>query len=220
MADLTITLAGEDVVMLPERALYWPRTGSLFIADLHWGKAATLRSAAIALPGGTTTDDLARLSAVIERTGAGRVAVLGDLLHARAGRAPQTLAAITAWRARHPELELLLVRGNHDRHAGDPAADLGFECVDAPFGLGPFELRHVPATTGNGYVLAGHLHPGVVLNGPARQRIQLPCFWFGYGGAVLPAFGSVTGSARITPLAGDRVFAVAEGEILAVSGLR
>ena len=220
MPDMTIPLAGETVILLPERVLYWPRAGTLFVADLHWGKAATLRSAAIALPGGTTTDDLARLSAVIERTGAGRLAVLGDLLHAHAGRAPQTLAAITAWRERHLELELLLVRGNHDRYAGDPAAELGFECVDEPYRLGPFELRHVPATTGNGYVLAGHLHPGVVLNGPARQRLVLPCFWFGYGGGVLPAFGSITGTARITPLAGDLVFAVAESDVIAVSGLR
>ena len=36
-----------------------------------------------------------------------------------------------------------------------------------------------------GYVIAGHIHPGVRLRGAAREHARLPCFWFGAGGAVL-----------------------------------
>ena len=34
---LPITLAGEAVVLLPERALWWPRERALFVADVHLG---------------------------------------------------------------------------------------------------------------------------------------------------------------------------------------
>src|SRR3982074_1557313 len=54
--DLTIELAGEEIILLPERAIYWPRAETLFVADTHWGKDATFRAAAIAVPGGTLRD--------------------------------------------------------------------------------------------------------------------------------------------------------------------
>ena len=74
-ADLIVELAGEIITLLPERAMYWPRAETLFVADTHWGKDATFRAAAIAVPGGTLRDDLDRLGATIQRTGARRLIV-------------------------------------------------------------------------------------------------------------------------------------------------
>jgi DNA ligase-associated metallophosphoesterase len=219
MSDCSITLAGEAVTLLPERALYWHRSEALIAADLHWGKAATFRASGIALPGGTTSDDLARLDRALARTGARRLIVLGDLFHARAGRiAAPTLAAIRAWRPRRADVEILLVRGNHDRHAGDPPADLRINAVNAPAFVPPFVLRHEPAESTAGYGLAGHLHPAAALVGPGRQRERLPCFLVGPRAAVLPAFGSFTGSAVVEPRPDHRVFVVAGDEVLEVSG--
>ena len=216
MFDVTIELAGEEVLLLPERALFWPRMATLFVADTHWGKAATFRAAGIALPGGTTTDDLARLGRVVQRTGVQRLVLLGDLLHAKAGRAWQTLEAVTSWRAEWPEVEVLLVRGNHDWHAGDPPQEWGFAVVDAPHAMSPFVLLHQPNEQSDGYALAGHLHPGARLQGQGRQRLQLPCFWFGARVGVLPSFGSFTGMAVVTPAPGDRVYVIAEDAVLAL----
>ena len=44
MPDMTIPLAGETVILLPERVLYWPRAGTLFVADLHWGYVESHRA--------------------------------------------------------------------------------------------------------------------------------------------------------------------------------
>ena len=214
--DATTELAGETVTLLPERALYWPRRATLFVADLHWGKAAAWRAAGVPLPGGSTSADLDRLSGCIERSGARRLALLGDLIHARAGRAEATLAAISAWRERHAALQLLLVRGNHDQHAGDPPAAWNIETVDAPYLEAPFVLRHHPEPSTEGYTLAGHLHPAVAMNGSGRQRLRLPCFWFGATVGVLPAFGGLTGSAVVAPAAGDNVFVIADDQVLRV----
>ena len=93
---------GEELWLLPERAVFWPRAGALIIADAHFGKAATFRAAGIPVPGGTTAEMLRRLDAALDRGGATRLLVLGDLLHARAGRAPRTLELVAAWRAARP----------------------------------------------------------------------------------------------------------------------
>jgi uncharacterized protein len=216
-ADLRIERAGEQLILLPERALFWPREGLLIAADLHWGKAATFRAAGLAIPEGSTADDLARLDRVLGRTGARRLALLGDLLHARAGRAEALIEQIGSWRARWPDLEILLVRGNHDRGAGDPPAEWGFRCVDEPFDAPPFVLRHHPGESTAGYVLAGHLHPAVRLRGAGRQQLRLACFWFGQRVGVLPAFGGFTGSAVVAPGPGDRVFALTGDEVVSVT---
>lgn len=218
MTDARARLAGEEIVLLPERALFWPRTATLVAADFHWGKAATFRAAGIPIPTGATSDDLARLDAALLRTCARRLVVLGDLFHARAGRiATRTVAELRAWRETRGDLEMLLVRGNHDRHAGDPPDDLRINCVNAPAFLPPFVLRHEPAAADDAYTLAGHLHPGIVLAGPGLQRERLPCFWLSPRTAVLPAFGSFTGLGPVAPEPGDRIFVIAGDEVLAVS---
>ena len=141
---ITTELQGEAVTLLPERAVYWPRAAALIIADPHFGKAAAFRAGGIPVPGGTTAAMLARLGAALDRTSARRLVVLGDLLHARAGRAAHTLDQVAAWRAARPELDITLVRGNHDTRAGDPPADWGVECLDAPVSEPPFVWLHQP----------------------------------------------------------------------------
>ena len=168
------------------------------------------------MPGGTTADGLARLDAALARTAARRVVFLGDYLHARAGRVPETLGALAAWGARHAALAQLLVRGNHDRGAGDPPPALGVRCVDAPLAEPPFVLAHHPARDAAGHVLAGHLHPGARLAGAGRQRERLPCFWVRGACTVLPAFGDFTGLLDVAPAAGDRVYVVAGDRVLAL----
>jgi len=220
VSDVSVEVAGERLVLLAERAALWERASTLLVADAHWGKAAAFRAGGIAVPGGTTAGGLARLTAALERTGARRLVFLGDLLHARTGRAPATLATVRAWRERHARVEMLLVRGNHDRGAGDPPPELGIECVDPPLAEAPFVLAHHPEPAAGGYVLAGHLHPGVRLAGAGRQRERLPCFWFGAGVGVLPAAGDFTGLAEVRPAPGDRVFVVAGSEVVEVGGGR
>ena len=217
MADLEIDLQGERVRLLPERALFRVRTGTLLIADAHWGKAASFRAAGLAVPAGTTVENLDRLMDAVKRTGAERVIFLGDLLHARSGRTPRTLAALRQWREEHAGLDILLVRGNHDRGAGDPPPELRIRCVDPPLIEPPFAYAHHPHPFPGAYTLAGHLHPAVRLAGPGRQRELLPCFWFGEGVGVLPAFGGFTGNAVVEPAPGDRVFVIAEDQVLPIA---
>ena len=213
---LETELAGERVGLLPERALLWPREATLFVADAHFGKDAAFRAHGVPVPAGADGETLAVLDTLVARHDVARIVFLGDFLHARAARTAATLAALAAWRTRHGGLRVLLVRGNHDRHAGDPPPALAIDAVAEPHRLGPFAACHEPADCDGAYALAGHLHPAYVLRGRARQAARLPCFLLGAHSAVLPAFGRFTGTHPVRPAPGERVFVVAGDAVMAV----
>lgn len=216
MTDLTIDVAGESLTLLPERAAFWRRESTLLVADPHFGKAASFRVLGVPVPRGTTTGTLDRLDAIIHRTAARRLVFLGDFLHAAEGRGAETLRVLNEWRREHSAVEMTLVRGNHDARAGDPPRELELKCVTAPLVAAPFVLDHHPRESSAGYVLCGHVHPSVTLSGPGRQHARLPCFWFGAGIGVLPAFGEFTGAADADVQPGDRVCVVADDSVMEV----
>ena len=211
---MNVDIAGETLQLLSERAVYWVRMQTLLVADAHFGKAAAFRTHGVYVPEGTTTGALARLDGMLESTGATRIVFLGDLLHAREGVRPDVVATIAMWRTKRSSVTMTLVRGNHDKHAGDPPAELDITCCDAPLLDPPFAFCHVPCDVDGHYVLAGHVHPCVMLTGPARQRDCLPCFWFGKRRGVLPAFGEFTGLAPVQPDVDDQILVTTDDGVL------
>jgi len=226
-----IQLGTARLQLLPQRAAYLVDSQCLLVADMHLGKAHNFRRLGVPVPGGTTAATLARLSQAVQQTQARQVVFLGDLLHAKGGANPQTWQTVQDWRRAHAELELVLVRGNHDQQAGDPPAAWQIRCETEPLLLGGLALRHHPQAVPGHYTLAGHLHPAVVLqgrrpgriavgrrSGPGPGRLRLPCFHFGTQLGVLPAFGEFTGMFVPPRLRGDRVFAIADDSVLEVPG--
>ena len=214
MTDLdpsqTLDAGGQRLVLLPERAAWHAESRTLFIADLHLGKSATFRARGLPVPAGTTQDNLQRLGALVQGHGAARIVFLGDLLHSRHAQQAEVIAPVQAWRTTHATLRGVLVRGNHDSHAGDPPRSLGFEVVDEPWqvdGAPGLVACHHPQRVAHATVLAGHWHPAVTLRGPARDRQRLACFCLVDGVLVLPAFGAFTGSSAHAPPPGSRALA-------------
>ncbi len=238
-AAVELTWADQRLTLLAERAVLWhaprhsaassasttARRRTLIIADPHFGKAAAFRSFGVPVPPGSTTAGLQRLSAALQTARAERLVILGDFFHARRGRADRTLAAIGAWRATWPELEIILIRGNHDAGSGDPPPEWHITCVPEPWTAGPLCFRHaLPDVTDfcesptNGCpTLAGHIHPVINLADALGTSLRAPCFIFGRDVAILPAFGAFTGGHPIRPRPGNRVFAVGDGEVVEVS---
>lgn len=210
-----LIVGAERLVLLPERAVYLPEHHTLLVADAHIGKAQSFRRLGVPVPGGTTAAALLRLSAALQRTAAKHLVFLGDLLHSAYAQAPATWAAVAGWREQHSALQLTLVRGNHDLHAGDPPPGWRVHCVPGPLLLGNLALSHHPDPLPDHYVLAGHVHPAAVVGSSRRShgRLRLPCFHFGPNVGVLPAFGEFTGMHVMNRKPGDRVVVVAEDEL-------
>lgn len=207
-----LTVGGTRFVLLPQRAAWLPEHGTLLVADVHIGKAATFRRLGVPVPQGTTSDAVERLGALVQATGADHLIVLGDLLHGRLGRAAATLERFARWREAHAALRVTLVRGNHDDRSGDPPPEWRVDVLDGPLRLGGLALVHDPQPVPGAYAVGGHVHPCAWI-GRGHDRLRLPCFHFGAQVGVLPAFGSFTGMHPAQTAPGDRVFAVAEDAV-------
>ncbi|MGY1488618.1 ligase-associated DNA damage response endonuclease PdeM [Methylobacillus pratensis] len=191
--ELPLNIGANTLLILADKAIYWPQQKALLIADAHFGKAAAYRALGQPVPHGTTSRNLQRLNVLLSAYPTEQLIFLGDFLHAPKSHAPATLAALRHWRAQHTSMQCILVRGNHDKHAGDPPADLNIETVDEPYLIGDFALQHIPAPHPTHHVLAGHIHPVFRLLGKGRQRLNLPCFYHQADMTLLPAFGDFTG---------------------------
>ncbi|MEP6875040.1 MAG: ligase-associated DNA damage response endonuclease PdeM [Burkholderiales bacterium] len=216
MTPCFVDWAGESLQLLPERALWWPASRVLFVADLHLGKAATYRALGQPVPGGTTQENLSRLDALVAHHAPAQLVFLGDFLHAAEARTPALLQTLAAWRERHAGLALTLVRGNHDSRAGDPPASLRIEVVEEPHLLGPFACCHHPQVHATHFVLAGHVHPVLRLHGRGRDSLRVPCFVCEERQAILPAFGEFTGGWRVEGAPGRRFYAVGGAAVWAL----
>ncbi len=211
-----VTIAGEQLQLLPQRALLWPARALLMVADAHFGKAARFRTLGVPVPPGTTAVNLQVLDELVDRHAVERIVFLGDLMHGRLLPGSATFHALIAWRERRPALSLELVPGNHDQHAGELPPALGIQVHEDPHDIGPFALRHYPEALPGRYVLAGHVHPVVTLHGSGRDRVRTPCFTFDEAVGVLPAFGAFTGGHVVERAGAGRIFVVAGERVLAL----
>lgn len=212
-AHYPIHLAEEALWLLADKAVYWPARKCLLIADAHFGKASAYRSLGQPVPQGTTTANLQRLDRLLAAFPGTQVIFLGDFLHGPGSHASGTLNALRAWRERHAGVALTLIRGNHDKRAGDPPGDLNIEVVTEPLLMGPFALQHEPDAHASHHVLAGHVHPVYRLRGKGRQSLRLPCFLIGNQVSLLPAFGAFTGGYSVTQEEGSRIFVIGDQEV-------
>ena len=214
---LPIELEQTELWLLADKAIYWPEQQALLIADIHFGKAAAYRRLGQPVPRGTTQANLQRLDALLTRYRCRQLIVLGDFLHAPESQTAAVLAQLHLWRAARPGLEITLIRGNHDRRAGDPPATLDILVSPEPLLLGPFALQHEPDPHPTHHVLAGHLHPAFRLSGRGRQSLRLPCFCIGERVTLLPAFGGFTGMMDVDANASRRLYVVGDGSVWRVA---
>ncbi|MEL7147842.1 MAG: ligase-associated DNA damage response endonuclease PdeM, partial [Bacteroidota bacterium] len=175
------------------------------------GKAGHFRKSGVPVPAHIHFGDLFRLSALIDRYKPTEVVFLGDLFHSDYN---QDWEFFCDWLQQYPAIEFILIRGNHDILYKTDYLNAGIRLVDI-LEYEPFSFTHEKEPSGL-YNFSGHLHPSVRLRGVARQSLNLPCFYFSNDHALLPAFGTFTGYVAIEPARTDRVFVVAEQQVIKV----
>jgi DNA ligase-associated metallophosphoesterase len=210
---MDIELAGEKVKLWPQKAVYFPARKILLVADLHFGKINHFRKAGIPLPTKANNKNAELLIQLLHQTNPTRLIFLGDLFHSHYNEEWEVIGQI---RKHFSYIRFELVVGNHDIMSAHQYHKHQIELNAQALTEGPFVLTHEPmeAVPPNCYNLSGHLHPGVRLRGQGRQSMLLPCFWFGRHQAILPAFGSFTGLARIHPKREDKIYIIADDKII------
>jgi len=211
---LEIMVAGEAVRLLPDGAVHWEAKQTLWLSDLHLGKAAHFRKHGVPIGSEPTLATLHRLREQLKSRQPSRVLMLGDLFHSDINREWEPFAGLCDEFA---HLEWVLVQGNHDMIPDALLRESGIEQVGR-LDEGPFTFTHDPADLGPdfGYHVCGHVHPGIRLAGAGRQRLRLRCFHVSERQAVMPAYGAFTGMYTIDPAKTDRVFAVTGEAVIEV----
>ncbi len=208
---MTIDINGTAFTLLPQKALYKPGERLLIIADVHLGKASHFRKEGISIPAHAQMGDYDNLARLFEEINPLKVYFLGDLFHSSFNRDWHFFCDLIA---QFPKIEFVLVRGNHDLidkklfnelciEVADTLEDDGFIYSHAP-------LDDIPAGKMNIY---GHIHPGIMLSGRARQHVTLPCFYIVGSEMILPAFGVLTGLYRMELNRQAEVYVVTPGGV-------
>jgi DNA ligase-associated metallophosphoesterase len=213
---LTIDFAGHAIDLLPERAVWWPSRRTLLVADLHFGKCETFRSLGVPVPEGSTAKDLSRMSQLVRQTGAERLILLGDLLHARQAKHADLIAVIANWRRDFTSLHVRLIRGNHDRSAGQTPVEFDIEACEEPCIDDGVEFRHAPVDNAIRPSFAGHVHPMIYLQDYDRSAVRVPCFVQDGLSLTLPSFGTFTGGYSVTAAPGRRIYIASPGRVVAM----
>lgn len=216
-AGLDFNFIEQDLVLIPQKAIYWKQEKALIAADVHLGKVGHFRKAGIAVPRNMEQSDLGTLSDLIFEYKPKKLIFLGDLFHSDMNADWEWFRL---WRQQYPKLEIILIRGNHDIIHDSYYLELNIALHDE-LQIGPFLMLHHPLTDAKlqqtvAYVFCGHIHPGVSLHGRGRQSITIPCFAFGAKQAILPSFGRFTGRVAISQQKTDRIFGVLQDKVIAI----
>ena len=178
----------QQLVALPEGALWWPARRALLVADLHLEKASWFAKGGQMLPPYDSLATLSDLAKVVARYAPAEIWCLGDSFHdiegcdrlpADARAALLALTAATRW---------TWITGNHDRMVVDRC---GGAVVDEAVVDG-LVLRHEADPSDPRPELSGHFHPKLRIR-VRGKLVARRCFVATARKLVLPAFGSLTG---------------------------
>lgn len=195
-----------------QRCIYWEDRQTLIVSDLHFGKTGHFRKSGVPVPQHIYKQDLQRLLDLLQFFKPKELLVVGDFFHSHENT---ELDWFRRWRNDFIEVDITLVKGNHDILKDSWYQQAEIRVIPDQLHSGPFIFIHEKCTDSlDSYTFCGHLHPGIILGGLAKQSLRFPCFYFTTSHAVLPAFSLFTGMATIHPKEGEKVFAIVENSLV------
>jgi DNA ligase-associated metallophosphoesterase len=188
-SSFEIILHNEPFLLLPQKAIFRPEKKQLIIADLHLGKATHFRKQGLAVPAHSHLKDIDKLHFLVDNWKPSEVLILGDLFHSDYNK---EWLLFKSFLLHYPATHFILIEGNHDileeEHYDLPNLFMAERLEEEHF-----VFSHHPEDHPEKYNVCGHIHPGIRLEGIARQAEKLPCFHLTEQHLVLPAFGYLTG---------------------------
>ena len=205
----SINILEQTFILHPSGAMFWEEEDLLVISDVHLGKVAHFRKHGSAIPRQALKGNFLKLDLVTGYFDPAKIIFLGDLFHSYINNEWQHFEK---W-IQDISAEVILVEGNHDVISPFKYEALGVEVIPELI-QGQFLFTHHPEERPGVFNFSGHLHPGVKINGTARQELKLPCFFRRKNQLILPAFGEFTGKHILDPKNGDEVYVVTKKEVI------
>jgi uncharacterized protein len=217
------TIGNQSFWLSPERSIFWEEENTVIIADLHLGKTGHFRREGIAIPQSVYKADLQRLMATVYFYKADRLIIAGDFTHSATN---QEMDHFLRWRNDFSMLHIDLVLGNHDILEKKWYKEASIQVHAKELLINGFCFRHqsnektsdekISGKNNTAYSFTGHVHPGVLLKGPAKQTLKFPCFYFTKENCILPAFSRFTGTYKVVRKENETVYAIVEKELVKI----
>jgi uncharacterized protein len=217
-------ILGKQFWLTTDRTVYWEEEKALIVSDLHFGKTGHFRKSGIPVPPTVYREDLQRLIAQIQYFQPAELIIVGDMFHSHANK---ELELFLKWRSDLSDINIKLIRGNHDILEEDWYKKAGIQLSSRNLSMHQFHFVHDISdqlnrkegyieniSSRSSYFFSGHLHPGIRIQGSGKQSLCFPCFYFGKKYAVLPAFSRFTGVTLIYPDVEEEVFAIVNRELI------
>lgn len=187
--EIAIPILDTEFIAGTHRCLRVPAKGIIIISDCHFGKATHFRKNNLPIPQATAVNDFHVFYDLLMQWKPNMCVFLGDLFHSTKNKEWQWLAETLA---HFPSCRFILVQGNHDVLDPEMYLQAGIELTQT-LELSPgIVLSHEPIES-DIFNICGHIHPGIALQGKARQRMRLPCYFKTENRLYMPAFGGLTG---------------------------
>lgn len=206
-----IHINGEKLVLLPEKAILWPRENALILSDMHWGKTAHFRKNGIAIPRGSELADEKRLNNLVNKHSVSRLIIAGDMFHSSDNN---DVSAFRSWKEKHSDIQVDLIIGNHDILDIEKYTDWGINIYPEFFDNDTFCIAHDELLKTPKFCIHGHIHPAIRISGNGRNSLKLDCFCVDEHRLILPAFGSFTGSKSVEPTNHKHIYVIAGTEVV------
>jgi DNA ligase-associated metallophosphoesterase len=207
----SVAIFEQSFILHSSGALFWEEEDMLMISDVHLGKVSHFRKFGSAVPQNAVQGNFLKLTEVVEFFQPSKIVFLGDLFHSSLNK---EWLFFEAW-MENVSSEVILVEGNHDIISPLKYEALGVKLFPEII-LKNFLLTHHPEERLGFFNFSGHIHPGVRINGLARQTLKLPCFFKSESQMILPAFGEFTGKHILRPSDGDEVYIVTREEVIQI----
>ncbi|MCB0687381.1 MAG: ligase-associated DNA damage response endonuclease PdeM [Saprospiraceae bacterium] len=212
---IEVEVHGTQWVLHPDRAVFWPSQEMLIVTDLHLGKIQHFRNAGIYLPPYAAYDNYERLSGLLLEFSPKTLLILGDLFHSNLNQDWKNFCEL---RDSFSHIHFELVPGNHDILDDNLFLKNNILLHQERAIFETLSFSHYPEKNSNAhyYNVAGHLHPGIRLVGDGLQSLRLPIFYLGANHALLPSFGTFTGTSLIEVQPGDQVIAITKDTLVPI----
>lgn len=217
-AGLEIQLAGIQLQLLPDRAIYLEKFKTLLVSDVHLGKSETFQSRGIPIPNQVNQGSLDRLQTLCQTFQPEQLIVLGDLFHSRFALVDELLEHWSEF-MQTIHIPVRLVVGNHDRGLISRLEKWAIDCIPEILQQGNLILSHEPAPQDGCLNICGHIHPCVRIK-TRLDNLRLPCFYLKQSEEVLilPSFGEFTGGYEMPLNPGIVAYVPVENTVIPFKG--
>ena len=204
---MLIEILGEELELLPEKAIFWPSMELLFIADIGWAftKKTFIESG---------FNEIERIKAILSKRSVRRIILLGEVAPEGRSLDKELLVKFNIWsQALHCPFYIAFARSSFI-----PIEEIkgyGVAAWADPLIIPPFAFSNDPIENDKYFTFSGHIHPHVVLK-KGKERLSFPCFQIKQRLAILPSFSEDAVPQPISWTSDEKIYAIDGGLIISV----